>query len=40
MRGICKKCGRLVRSGNLILDKDGTPLCRECAKKEYPKLFK
>jgi len=40
MRGICKECKRLIRSSRLVLDRDGTPLCRDCAEKKYPELFR
>lgn len=30
MRARCKVCKELIKSGKLIIDEDGTPICRDC----------
>lgn len=35
MRTVCKDCGRLTKSSRSVIDKDGTPICLNCAYKKY-----
>lgn len=33
MKGVCKVCGKLIKSGKLIIDSDGKPICVDCKNK-------
>lgn len=30
VRGLCRVCKKVIRSGKLIIDVDGTPICTTC----------